>query len=105
MEKLSDSKAQVKRYNTGAIAGLGVFFLGIVLMLFVFQLAYSQFSAPVENSSIQINPQGGEINLQSNLLAIIIKAVFLFVMGFCGSWVSSRGLQLYRASRAEKEKE
>jgi ABC-type antimicrobial peptide transport system permease subunit len=103
MEKLSDSKVQGK-YNIGAITGLGVFFLGIVLLLFVFQLAYFQFSAPVENSSIQINPEGGQINLQSDLLVIVIKAVFLFVMGFCASWVSSRGLQLYRASKA-KEKE
>lgn len=104
MEKLSE-KTQVKRYNTGAIIGLAVFFLGIVLLIFVFQLAYSQFSTPVENSYIQINPEGGQINLQSDLLAIIIKAVFLFVMALCGSWISSRGLQLYRASKAEKEKE
>ncbi len=104
MEKLADSK-KVKQYNTGAIAGLGVFFLGIVLLLFVFQLAYSQFSAPLENSSLQINPQDGKINLESDLLAVIIKAVFLFIMGFCGSWISGRGLQLYRVSKAAFEKE
>ena len=113
MEKLAADnakpKVQTQWDKIGAIAGIGVFFLGIVLLIAVFFLAYQQFSAPVGNTSIQINPEGGQFNVQSdlvgNLLGVITKAVFLFVMGYCSSWIALRGLQMYRASKATGEKE
>lgn len=107
MEKLSAESVQLQlqKDKWGFYAGIGVFILGIVLLLLVFILAYIQFAAPIENPVVQVNETGGvQMSMIFGLL-VIVKAVFLIVMGFCGAWIAGRGVQMYRASKVRVEKE
>ncbi|MCL6499467.1 MAG: hypothetical protein K6U07_05530 [Firmicutes bacterium] len=82
----------------GRVLGLAVFVLGVVLLLFVFYVAYTELTG---NSLSQVArpPQGGpDMGLA---LALVLKAIFLFLLGYLASGIAGRGIGLYQASRGE----
>ncbi|MDI6888106.1 MAG: hypothetical protein QMC78_00200 [Methanocellales archaeon] len=77
----------------GKFLGIAVFLFGIVLLCTVFYIAYSSIMSP--GSIIESDPQ----DLFGGVISAMIKVGFLYVMGYCASWVAGRGVQMYRASK------
>jgi uncharacterized membrane protein len=83
----------------GRTAGIAVFALGIVILLFVFALAYGMFtSSPDEVFSSGKSGEATAAGLGSALALVLIKVALLFVMAIAGSLIASRGIQLYLGS-------
>jgi len=75
--------------------GMGVFILGVVLLLLVFYWAYVEF---VASGALASAVSGGSVG--DSLLAAGIKAGFLIVLGFVASAVANKGIALYQAATA-----
>jgi hypothetical protein len=85
--------------------GILVFLLGAVLLLFAFVTAYQEFSGPVMSrlavpsspaSPSVANPAAPDINVS---LQLVMKAIFLFVLGCLSSAIAGRGIGMYHAAR------
>lgn len=85
--------ARVGRDGVGRGTGLGVFALGIVLLLVVFYWAYVDFVATGALASAVSGRNVGE-----TLLAAGIKAAFLIVLGIVASAIANKGIALYQAA-------
>jgi len=77
----------------GKFLGFSVFIFGIVLLCTVFYIAYSSIMSP--GSLVESDSQ----DLLGGVVGAMIKVGFLYVMGYCASWVAGRGVQMYRASK------
>ena len=85
----------------GKIAGMLVFLIGVALLLLVFYLAYTFFTG-LAHAISHPNPTA------PSLLAVLAKGVvqlgMLFVMGYIGSLIASKGLELFGVSRGVSAK-
>lgn len=86
--------------RTGKIIGMTVFAIGIIVLMVVFAVAYSMFTA---SWAQLMGAPGGSGHVTANelgngLAAILVKVVLLFVMTIVGSMVASRGIRLYLGS-------
>lgn len=77
----------------GQIIGMVVFVLGIVILLFVFGVAYGMFSS---SGARPVVPSAG---LERAVLLVLVRVTLLFVMTLAGSLIASRGIELYLGSR------
>jgi uncharacterized membrane protein len=78
--------------------GLGVFLLGVLLLLFVFYVAYAELTGNAM-SQVARPPQGGPD--MGVALVLVLKAIFLFLLGYLASGIAGRGIGLYQAARGE----
>jgi len=76
---------------TGRGLGIGVFLLGVLLLITVFTIAYRDLVAAADGSIFQRIP-----NLP---LTLTFKAVLLLVMGLVASAIANKGISLYEAAR------
>jgi len=76
----------------GKYLGIGVFLFGIIMLCAVFYIAYSSI---ISGTVIEYVPQ----DLFGGVIDAMIKVGFLYVMGYCASWIAGRGVQMYRASK------
>jgi len=80
------------------VAGIVAFALGIVVLIFVFAIAYSMFTSPAEEL---LSPKGGQnssltaVGLGNILVMLLVRILLLLVMTLAGSLIASRGIQLY----------
>ncbi len=84
----------------GRTIGMVIFILGIVILLFVFGIAYSMFTAPA-SQVFGATPNTATITalgLGSALVVMLIRIALLLVMTIAGSLVAARGMHLYLAS-------
>jgi uncharacterized protein YjeT (DUF2065 family) len=83
---------------SGRILGLVVFTVGIVLLLFVFYLAYTALTGGMLGglAAPATEQQGPNLNFA---LVLVLKAIFLFILGYVGSAIAGRGIGMYQASR------
>ncbi len=65
--------------------GVGLIALGVILLLAVFALAYSEYA--------RIRPTGGLEQAVGILVWAVVKAVFLGVMGWVGAIMVARGIE------------
>jgi hypothetical protein len=98
---------QVESMHKGArITGLITFIAGMVLLAVAFSAAYGL----LKHSRLAPPPTDYR-QLPSSLLGILAQGIFLFVMGYIGSLVAARGIQLFgagadpgnKSSTSEKE--
>lgn len=85
---------------TGAVAGIVVFIVGIVLLLLTFKLAYDQFAVPPENA-LHIEP-GKPLDVTTavqSFAGLVIRVLLLFVMAIIGAITANRGIKMYTDSR------
>jgi len=76
----------------GKYLGIGAFIFGIILLCTVFYVAYSSI---ISGTVIEYDPQ----DILGGVTSAMIKVGFLYVMGYCASWIAGRGVQMYRASK------
>ncbi len=82
----------------GRIVGIIVFGLGIVVLLFVFGVAYGMFFSSPEQAVVP-----STVSLASVALLTLVRVALLFVMTLAGSLIASRGIDLYLGCRAAPE--
>lgn len=83
---------------------MAVFIFGIILLFFVYGMAYSMFKSP---ASELFAPRGESLpltagGLGSAVVLILVRIVLLFAMTLAGSLIAGRGIQLYLGSRGRK---
>ena len=86
---------------TARLLGLGVFLLGIVILIVVFVLAYRDLSSAGVLG--QLASPSPAVAADSALRTLAIKGVLFFLMAYIGSAVAGRGIGMYAASRATNE--
>jgi hypothetical protein len=72
-----------------------VFVAGVLLLLAVFYLAYLELVVSGTVTSPTVT--------QSALLAVAMKGLFLFLMGFVASAIANKGIGLYQAAMHAEE--
>ncbi len=72
-------------------AGLSVFVIGVMLLVTVFYLAYEELLA----SGVLASPPTASLSV---ILLVVAKGLFLLVMGYAASTISSKGIGLYQAA-------
>lgn len=95
----------------GRIAGMAVFALGVIALLFVFGIAYSMFTSPASEilrARGAVASPSDAAGLGSAIALVLVRIVLLFVMTLAGSFIAGRGIQLYlgserRAGRGKSE--
>lgn len=81
------------RDQTGRVSGIVVFALGVLMLVFVFYLAYLELIA----SGALAGTAGGR-SAGDMALFVAAKGLFLFVLGFVASAVANKGIALYQAA-------
>lgn len=81
------------RDQTGRVSGVVVFALGVLMLVFVFYLAYLELIA----SGALAGTAGGR-SAGDMALFVAAKGLFLFVLGFVASAVANKGIALYQAA-------
>jgi uncharacterized membrane protein len=75
-----------------------VFLVGVVLLLFVFYMAYGELTGGMLSGLASPPTEQGGPNLNVALV-LVLKAIFLFILGYLGSAVAGRGIAMYHAAR------
>ncbi|MBS1706877.1 MAG: hypothetical protein JST40_13500 [Armatimonadetes bacterium] len=85
-----------RRELLGALVGIATFVVGIVLLLIVFQMAYTLFTTPVE-SALGIDPKKPVELPETGKLAValLVRVIMLLLMCFVASLIANRGIKLY----------
>ena len=81
------------RDRTGRVSGIAVFALGVLMLVFVFYLAYLELVA----SGALAGTAGGR-SAGDMALFVGAKGLFLFVLGFVASAIANKGIALYQAA-------
>ncbi len=81
------------RDRAGRVSGIAVFALGVLLLVFVFYLAYLELVA----SGALAGTAGGR-SAGDMALFVAAKGLFLFVLGFVASAIANKGIALYQAA-------
>lgn len=81
------------------ITGLATFVAGMVLLAVAFSSAYGL----LKQSRLAPAPVNYR-DLPSTLVGILAQGLFLFVMGYIGSLVAARGIQLFGAGGNSDDK-
>ncbi len=92
--------ARAERDRTGRVTGMGVFVLGVVLLLVVFYLAYLELVAPGALAGTLPGRSTGD-----TALLIATKGLFLFLLGFVASAMANKGIALYQAAGSIQDEE
>jgi len=81
----------------GRIVGLGVFALGIILLVLVFTWTKGRFEQllPPAGGEFDLSKQGARLGID-----FLVTIAQLFLMGLVGAWIAGRGAQLYAAANA-----
>jgi len=87
--------ARFDRDSAGRAAGIGVFVLGVLLLLVVFYLAYLELVRSGALAGSVPGRSAGEV-----ALAVATKGLFLFLLGFVASAIANKGIALYQAAQA-----
>ncbi len=83
--------------TSGRVLGMVVFGVGILLLLFVFYIVYTELVSGALSRLTAPNPQQGpDLNLA---LAILLRGLFLFLLGYLASAIAGRGIGMYHAAR------
>lgn len=82
----------------GRLLGLAVFVLGVALLLFVFYVAYAELTGGAMSQLARPVQGGPDMALA---LTLVLKAIFLFLLGYLASGIAGRGIGLYQAARGE----
>ena len=85
----------------GRIIGMVVFLAGIVMLVFVFIIAYQAFQNPgtfIPQASLQQTPPPPPAQVY---LPAILRLILLFAMGYLGSLIAARGAQLFYSAKQE----
>ncbi len=93
------------RSDTDAVArwvGVGVFLLGIVFLIIIFNLAYRDLTGAGVLGKLGPAAVEGRPAVEANtaLQTLAVKGVMFFLMAYIGSAVAGRGIGMYAASRA-----
>lgn len=74
-----------------------VFFLGIVLIFFVFWLSYHLFTSPNLGLHIASNPKTGPslYDIGKEFAVLVLRIMLLCLMSICGSLIANKGIHLY----------
>jgi hypothetical protein len=83
------------RDGAGRAVGMGVFALGVLLLLVVFYLAYLELVASGALTGSVPGRPAGEV-----ALVVATKGLFLFLLGFVASAIANKGIALYQAAQA-----
>jgi hypothetical protein len=83
---------RTERDGVGRGAGIGVFVVGVLLLLAVFYLAYREMVA------LAASLADASIPKTDLALQVAMKGLLLLLMGFVGSAVANKGIALYEAS-------
>ncbi len=86
----------------GRILGLVVFVVGVALLIYVFYTAYQELATGALSRITAPAQPGLEVNL---ILALLVRALFLFLLGYLASAIAGRGIGLYQAARAGEVQE
>lgn len=81
----------------GRAIGMVIFILGIVILLFVFAMAYSMFTAPA-TQVFGGAPNATAAGLGTALALMLIRIGLLFIMTLAGSLIAARGMHMYLGS-------
>lgn len=90
---------QPKSDVLGRLMGAGVFFLGVIVVLWVLKLAYALYADPLPVGGPQ--SPAGEVTfaaLAAGLSKLLARILLLIVGSISGSLLASRGVRLYAAS-------
>lgn len=82
----------------GKMLGIVTFLGGVFLLVIVFNLAHSYFSANVVSQHAVGSAQPATSELGKTAVGILAKIGLLIVMTIAGSIIAARGIQLYFAS-------
>ncbi len=86
------------RDQAARAVGIGVFALGVLLLLGVFLFAYVELVASGALAGTVPGRSMGDV-----ALAVATKGLFLFVLGFVASAVANKGIALYQAAASVRE--
>jgi hypothetical protein len=87
----------------GRILGMVVFVVGVLLLIYVFYSAYTELATGALSRLTAPAPQQGpDLNL---ILALLVRALFLFLLGYLASAIAGRGIGMYQAARAPEPQE
>lgn len=82
---------------SGRVLGMVVFAVGVLLLLFVFYVVYADLSTGILSRLTAPNPrQGPDLNLA---VAVLLRGLFLFLLGYVASAIAGRGIGMYHAAR------
>lgn len=81
------------RDRAGRVSAIVVFTLGVLMLVFVFYLAYLELVA----SGALAGTAGGR-SAGDMALFVAAKGLFLFVLGFVASAIANKGIALYQAA-------
>lgn len=81
------------RDQTGRFSGIVVFALGVLMLVFVFYLAYLELIASGALAGTAGGRPAGDM-----ALFVAAKGLFLFVLGFVSSAIANKGIALYQAA-------
>lgn len=77
---------------------MGVFILGVLLLLVVFVLAYTELVASGALAGTIPGRSAGDI-----ALVVATKGLLLFLLGFVASAVANKGIALYQAAASFRD--
>jgi hypothetical protein len=105
---MSDTAPSIPQHQPhslgGKVAGMLVFLLGVALLLLVFYLAYTFFTGLVA----AIGGHSSKTSQPPSVLTVlgtgIVQLGMLFIMGYVGSLIASKGLELFGVSRGVSAK-
>jgi heme/copper-type cytochrome/quinol oxidase subunit 3 len=84
------------RYDAaGRSLGIGVFVLGVVMLIAVFVIAYLDLVAAADGSIFR--------KMMNLPVALTFKSALLLVMGLVASAIANKGIALYEAARARED--
>ncbi len=86
------------RDRAARAAGMGVFALGVLLLLGVFFLAYLELVASGALTGTVPGRSMGDV-----ALVVATKGLFLVLLGFVASAVANKGITLYQAAASVRE--
>ena len=85
----------IQHDTTGRSLGIGVFVLGVAMLIAVFIMAYLDLVAAGDGSIFQ-----KMFNLP---VTLTFKSALLLVMGLVASAIANKGISLYEAARTREE--
>jgi hypothetical protein len=85
----------IRQDTTGRSLGIGVFVLGVLMLVSVFAIAYLDLVAAADGTLFE-----KMLNLP---VTLTFKAALLLVMGIVASAIANKGISLYEASRSRED--
>ncbi len=89
--------------SPGRILGMVVFAVGVGLLLYVFYTVYTELATgALSRLTAPASQPGPDFNL---VLALLVRALFLFLLGYLASAIAGRGIGMYQAARIPEPQE